>query len=84
MVDQPEAAVRYLTAQDEYGRWAVQDTAQPFTYLFPSRHATEDSAQAFADIMNATGSGPRKMDELWAVYDRVRQYAPLIERKPVS
>lgn len=72
--------MRFQVTQDEYGRWAVQDTAQPTLYLSPARHATEDSAQAFADIMNATGSGPRKMDELWAVYDRVRRYAPLIER----
>lgn len=74
--------MRYLPKQDEYGRWAVQDTGQPFFYLGIARHATEDSAQAFCDIVNATGNvGMRRMDELWAVYDRVRRYAPLIERR---
>jgi hypothetical protein len=67
--------VRYTVEQDEYRRWAVRDNAQPFRYLFLSRHATEDSAQAFCDIMNSTGTGVRRMDQLWAVYDRVREYA---------
>ena len=65
---------------DEYGRWAVQDTAQPFYYLFISRYADEDSAQAMADILNATGCGGQEMDKLWAIHSRVVRYAPLLER----
>jgi hypothetical protein len=65
---------------DEHGRWAVQDTAQPQFYLFVSRYVDEDSAQAMADILNATGCGGRKMDQLWAIHERVVRYAPMIER----
>lgn len=72
--------MRYLPKQDEYGRWAVQDTGQPFFYLFISRYADEDSAQAFCDILNATGCGHQRMQQLWAVHDRVVRYAPMIER----
>lgn len=73
---------RYLPKQDEYGRWAVQDTAQPFFYLFIVRYADEDSAQAMADIYNATedGSGVQKKAQLWALHDRVVRYAAPIMR----
>jgi hypothetical protein len=65
---------------DEYGRWAVQDTAQPQFYLFISRYVDEDSAQVMADILNASGCSSQHMDKLWAIHDRVVRYAPMLER----
>jgi hypothetical protein len=70
--------VRYIPKQDEYGRWAVQDTAQPFYHLFIQRYADEESAQSFADILNATerGAGWREKAKLWALHTEICRYAP--------
>lgn len=70
--------VRFIPAQDEYGRWAVQDTAQPFYYLFIQRYADEDSAQSMCDIHNATelGRGWQAKQKLWALHERIRKIAP--------
>jgi hypothetical protein len=65
---------------DEYGRWAVLDTGQPFYHLMTSRYVDEDSAQAMADILNASGCSSAEKDKLWAIHDRVVRYAPMLER----
>jgi hypothetical protein len=82
LADWEEAAVRFIPTQDEYGRWAVQDTAQPFRYLFTTRYADEDSAQSMCDIHNATeaGRGVQAKDKLWALHWAIVRYAPPIMR----
>lgn len=70
--------MRFIPAQDEYGRWAVQDTGQPFYYLFIQRYADEESAQSMCDIHNATerGVGWQAKDKLWALHWKIRKIAP--------
>lgn len=77
---------RYLPRQDEYGRWAVQDTAQPFYYLFPVRYVDEDSAQSMCDIHNATEQGASftRKQQLWALHWRIVKYAQPLMRTGVE
>lgn len=73
--------MRFLPAQDEYGRWAVQDTNAP-PYLFALRYVDEASAQSFCDIQNAVerGCATPEHDGLWVEHRKVRQFAPLLKR----
>lgn len=71
--------MRYIPGQDQYNRWAVQDTLWPDFYLMTPRYADEVSAQTFCDVMNATGCGWREKERLWAAHREVRQFAEPLE-----
>lgn len=73
--------MRYIPGQDQYGRWALQDTLWDDFYLMVPRYADEASAQTFCDVMNATGCSSAEMDRLWVAHREVRQFAPLLETK---
>jgi hypothetical protein len=70
--------VRYIPGQDQYNRWAVQDTLWPDFYLMTPRYVDEVSAQTFCDILNAGCSFAEK-ERLWVAHRAVRQFAPLLE-----
>jgi hypothetical protein len=65
---------------DDYGRWGVRDTAQPLPALMAAcRYADHESADAFADVLNAVDEGEpaEVLGQLRAHLDKVRAVAPL-------